>query len=341
MLKSKSDNMPDYEILASFIQSLKEKLGSVKIAPILCKKQVVLISDPEKMALYNVDYGSINDALSKISKQYNLFSIKYGSSSELVTMTNPLFSSDLESLTIKNSDGMNLPLNIIAKTVFTRDYKEIYGSRNGDYFPLKLYVKDRDIPNVINTVKHMASKDGEFNVSFSGSYFTKHQMIKELAFILVISVLLLFFILASQFESLIQPFIVMSEIVVDMFGAFLALWISGGGINIMSMIGIVVMSGIVINDSILKVDTINKLIKSGVPLLRAIFTAGSERLKSILMTSLTTIFAIVPFLVKGSLGADLQFPMSVTLIGGMIVGTIVSVFFIPVFYYEIYHRKIK
>ena len=107
----------------------------------------------------------------------------------------------------------------------------------------------------------------------------------------------------------------------------------------MSLIGIVVMAGIVINDSILKVDTINRLRRAGRPLLRAIVEGGSRRLRPILMTSLTTIGAIAPFLVRGTMGADLQFPLSVALIGGMIVGTLVSLLFVPLFYYEIYRRK--
>jgi multidrug efflux pump subunit AcrB len=107
------------------------------------------------------------------------------------------------------------------------------------------------------------------------------------------------------------------------------------------MIGIVVMSGIIINDSILKVDTINRLRKEGYSLLRAIMTGGMRRLKPIIMTSITTILAIAPFLLRGDMGSDLQYPLSLALIGGMVVGTIVSIFFIPVFYYNIYKWRGK
>ena len=136
--------------------------------------------------------------------------------------------------------------------------------------------------------------------------------------------------------------IILSEIVVDIFGALLLLWICGAGINAMSMIGIVVMSGIVINDSILKVDTINRLRKeNGYNLLRAIMTGGSRRLNPILMTTLTTVLAMVPFLTKGDMGSDLQFPLSIVMIGGMMVGLIVSIFGIPLIYYFIYRKSDK
>src|SRR5690606_10627291 len=112
----------------------------------------------------------------------------------------------------------------------------------------------------------------------------------ELAGVLAISLLLLYFILASQFESVSIPLIVLLEVPIDIFGAFLFLKLFGSGINLMSMIGIVVMSGIIINDSILKIDTINQLRKKeGMSLMRSLLVAGQRRLKPILMTSLTTI----------------------------------------------------
>lgn len=112
-------------------------------------------------------------------------------------------------------------------------------------------------------------------------------------------------------------------------------------IDLMSMTGLIVMAGIVINDSILKVDTINGHRKSGMPLLESIVKAGRERLLPILMTSLTTIFSLVPFLSGGSIGADLQFPLSLTILVGMVVGTGVSIFFVPILYYVIYRKESK
>ncbi len=213
-----------------------------------------------------------------------------------------------------------------------RDLKTITSGKDVDFYPLNLTVPDKEVRGLMETIENLADQDDEFDVSFSGSYFSNREMIRELIVILTVAVLLLFFILAAQFESLIQPIIILSEIVVDIFGAMVVLWIFGSGLNLMSMIGLVVMSGIIINDSILKVDTINRLRKDGYSLLRAIMMGGARRLKPIIMTSLTTILAIAPFLVRGDMGSDLQYPLSLALIGGMVIGTIVSIFFIPVFY---------
>jgi multidrug efflux pump subunit AcrB len=123
------------------------------------------------------------------------------------------------------------------------------------------------------------------------------------------------------------------EIPVDLFGAFLFLKLFGEGINLMSMIGIVVMSGVVINDSILKVDTFNQLMKEGYPLMKALMVGGQRRLKPIVMTALTAILALLPLLFFGGIGADLQKPIALTIIGGMIIGTAVSLFIVPLGYY--------
>ena len=245
---------------------------------------------------------------------------------------------DLLAVTVKNSQGAEIPLSYVLKERRVRDLKNIVQGRDGDYYPLNINVPDNLIPAVEKAIKETILATDEFAVEFAGGYYTSRGMIGELAIILIISLLLLYFILAAQFESLVQPFIILSEIVADLTGALFLLWICGAGINLMSMIGIVVMCGIIINDSILKVDTINRLRKQ-YSLLRAIMVAGNRRLSPILMTSLTTILAIAPFLVRGNMGADLQFPLSLALIGGMVVGTAVSIFFIPVLYYNIYNRR--
>jgi multidrug efflux pump subunit AcrB len=106
----------------------------------------------------------------------------------------------------------------------------------------------------------------------------------------------------------------------------------------MAMIGLVVMSGIVVNDSILKVDTINRLYRSGMPLVEAIREGGRRRLKPIIMTSITTILALVPVLWGSGMGSELQRPLALIVIGGMVVGTVVSLYFIPLCYYYL-NRK--
>ena len=190
----------------------------------------------------------------------------------------------------------------------------------------------------MSRISDTVGRDGSFEVNFSGSVFSNREMTRELIFVLLVALVLLYLILASQFESLVQPLVIMSEIVIDIAGSLLVLWICGATINLMSLIGLVVICGIVINDSILKIDTINRLRKEGYHLKHAIMEGGQRRLKAIVMTSLTTILAVCPFLSRGNMGDDLQYPMSLVIIAGLTIGTLISLFFVPVVYYEIYRR---
>ena len=148
----------------------------------------------------------------------------------------------------------------------------------------------------------------------------------------------MYFILAAQFESFLQPLIVLLEIPIDVAASLLVLWICGHTMNLMSAIGIVVTCGIIINDSILKLDAINELRKEGVPLMEAIHEAGRRRLRAIIMTSLTTIFGMVPLLFTFDMGSELQKPLSIAMISAMLVGTAVSLFVIPLVYWFIYRK---
>ncbi|MHC1780743.1 MAG: efflux RND transporter permease subunit [Bacteroidales bacterium] len=337
---SKDNNPPDPDKLNLFLEKLSAKLPNLYIEPVLWQEQILLVTRPQMLSLYKVEHSTIHSVIQNAARESRLFSINHGTYSIPIIMGDEeSFSNDITKLSVRNFEGIDIPVSELLKESRVRDFKSIISGNEGDYYPLNLRVADKDAKNIMSEIETLGKEDKNFDILFAGSYFSNREMIKELVIILTVALLLLFFILAAQFESLIQPAIILSEVVVDIFGAMLFLIAFGSGLNLMSMIGIVVMSGIIINDSILKVDTINRLRREGYSLLRAIITGGARRLKPIIMTSLTTILAIAPFLVRGDMGSDLQYPLSLALIGGMIVGTIVSIFFIPVFYYNIYKKR--
>lgn len=231
-----------------------------------------------------------------------------------------------------------IPLRELVKVTPAEDLKSITAGRNGEFVPFDFYGV-RDAEKLIKDVKRVAGNTGDWDAGFSGSFFSNREMLDELVVILLVSLLLMYFILAAQFESFLQPLLVLAEIPIDVAFALLLLWICGHTLNLMSAIGLIVTCGIVINDSILKLDAINELRKSGVPLLEAIHEAGRRRLRPIIMTSLTTVSAMVPLLFSSDMGSELQKPLSVAMIGTMAVGTAVSLFIIPLLYWFIYRRK--
>ena len=178
-----------------------------------------------------------------------------------------------------------------------------------------------------------------YYVDWTGQAFHEKRIGSSSAAAFAFGLIIVFLILAAQFESFLQPLLVLAEIPIDVAFALLLLWICGHTLNLMSAIGLIVTCGIVINDSILKLDAINELRKAGVPLLEAIHEAGRRRLRPIIMTSLTTIFAMVPLLFSSDMGSELQKPLSIAMIGTMSIGTAVSLFIIPLLYWFIYRGK--
>ena len=339
-LRSLRDGEIRLEPLRGAISAIRRALPGVTVPSVGTKTDVLFTADPERMALYGVSYAELASVLKNALNENRLFTIVQG------TRTLPVVTgSDKESLTailegtFLEKGGIRIPATELLRQSYAEDLKTIVSGAEGNYFPVPLAVEGRSVKRAIAAIREAVRRDGNFELSFSGGWFSSRKMAAEMVLILLVALALLYLILAAQFESLLQPLIILLEIVVDIFGAFAVLGLLGVSINLMSLIGLVVVTGIVINDSILKIDSINRLRKEGVPLREAVLTASSRRMKAILMTSLTTILAVVPFLARGSMGADLQYPMSLVIIAGMAIGTLVSLFVVPAIYYSLYARK--
>lgn len=328
----------DVEGLRKLLGAIRDKLLGVHIEDVPVKTDALFIADPQLMTLYDVSYSELSSLLRNSLNENRLFSIVQGTRTIPVVTGNDA-SSLVEILSEKYivKNDVRIPVSELMRQTYVEDFKIVVSGAEGNYYPISIDVSN--VPEVISTLNSIVSKDKGYEVSYSGSWFSNRKLVGELLMVLIIAIVLLYLILSSQFESLLQPAIILSEIVIDIFASLLILWVMGLSINLMSMIGLVVISGIVINDSILKIDTINKMRKEGYVLREAVTKASSLRMKAIIMTSLTTILAVSPFLSRGNMGDDLQYPMSVVIIVGMIVGTLVSLFVLPALYYSIYKRK--
>ncbi|MCR5361976.1 MAG: efflux RND transporter permease subunit [Bacteroidales bacterium] len=321
---------------------LRDKFPDAGIQPIATEENLCLMAEPERLAYYHVSYQQLFRRLKELVGSSQVYEISSGGQSiPVIVGQDRREASDVLRSTLTTGDGIEVPLSYLVADARRASYKRLCAGSEGEYVPLRLEkASDKTIEAIMADALPPSVRTGEqaLRCTFHGNYFESRRMIGELATVLLVAVLLLYFILAAQFESLLQPAIILVEVVIDVSVVMLVLWALGESLNIMSMIGIVVMSGIIINDSILKVDTINRLYRAGVPLLKAVLLAGQRRLKPIVMTSATTILALLPFLHRGDMGSALQFPLSLTLIVGMVAGTLVSLYFVPLVYYVIYRR---
>ena len=326
--------------LRPVVRRIGEALPEVTLQEIETKADILFTADEQRMTLYGVSYEDLISVLRNAHNENQLFSIVQGNRSlPVVSGSDREALSTILSETFIEKNGIRILASELMRQSYVEDLKAIISGPEGNYYPVNLQMDSRAAKKAMATIDEVVHESKDYEVSFSGSWFRNRKIIREMLVILLVAVALLYLILASQFESLLQPVIILLEILVDIFGVLAVLWLLGISINLMSLIGLVVVTGIVINDSILKIDTINRLRKDGYLLRDAVMIASSRRMKAILMTSLTTILAIVPFLFRGSMGADLQFPMSIAIMVGMIIGTLVSLFLIPALYYSIYVKK--
>ncbi|NQV87279.1 MAG: efflux RND transporter permease subunit [Woeseiaceae bacterium] len=166
----------------------------------------------------------------------------------------------------------------------------------------------------------------------SGQSEEMQNSFESMQFALALAVFLVYLVMASQFESLIHPFVILFTIPLALIGAVLALFITGTTVNIVAFIGVIMLAGIVVNNAIVLVDLINKLRLEGMERFAAIREAGRARLRPILMTSLTTTLGLLPMAMGFGEGSEVRTPMAITVIGGLTVSTFLTLVVIPVVY---------
>jgi HAE1 family hydrophobic/amphiphilic exporter-1 len=169
-------------------------------------------------------------------------------------------------------------------------------------------------------------------VEIGGANEERDRSFRDLAFAFGLALLLVYMILAAQFESFVHPFTILLSVPLATMGASVALVIAGEGLNTMSLIGLVILVGIVVNDAIVKVDFINQMRKQGLELRQAILEAGRVRLRPIVMTTVTTVLGLTPMALGIGRGADLRAPLAIAVIGGLISATALTLIVVPVAY---------
>lgn len=339
-LRATASDKISTEKLDNAIKQIRNELNYEKISAPAVKESIRLTTDQQALSLYSMNPDLVENAINGALNGNKATNINRGGKKiDVIIETRNQKLYDILSSAYITQKGVQYPISEFVKAENETELKKIYSDENGQYYPVEINAKSSRISEDISKIRDIFYNDSDFSVNFEGGYFSNKEMVKDLMFIFFITLFLLFLILAAQFESLIQPLIILSELAIDIFASLLTLWVLGQSINLMSLIGLIVISGIIINDSILKIDTINKFRKAGIKVKDAISMANQRRLKAIIMTSLTSILSVCPFLSRGNMGDDLQFPMSIAIIAGMTIGTLVSLLIIPSLYYIIYKNQ--
>lgn len=180
----------------------------------------------------------------------------------------------------------------------------------------------------------------KYSAKITGEEAKRAESFNGLSFALLLSIILVYMVMASQFESLRHPFTILLTIPLAGVGCIYAFLLAGASLNMMAFIGIIMLAGIAVNNSILLVDAANKLKATGLDLTEAIKSAAQQRIRPIIMTSLTTILALLPMCFGFGEGSSLRSPMALAVIGGLFTSTIMTLIVIPCVYY-IFDKKVK
>lgn len=250
----------------------------------------------------------------------------------------------LSSIIIKNGD-QEFQLQEIATIGYSQAPKEIFRRNQSRISKILANIDEgKSLDKVAQNIR-TAVQDIElptnYSITVTGEEEQRQESMNSLMFALVLSIVLVYMVLASQFESLLHPFTILLTIPLAVVGAILLFFITGTTINMMGVIGVVMLVGIAVNNSIILVDRINQLKLTDINLTDAIVQAGQQRIRPIIMTSLTTILALLPLTFSFGEGASLRSPMAIAVIGGLVTSTVMSLMVIPCVYYILEQAKRK
>ncbi|OFI06751.1 swarming motility protein SwrC [Clostridium acetireducens DSM 10703] len=254
--------------------------------------------------------------------------------------------SNLKQAFIENTMGIKVPLSLIADINIKSGISGINREDQKRVLDITSEIYGRDLKSVQkdiqSKIKYLEKQKG-YSIEMGGQSQDMMEAFTDLALALILAVLLVYMVLASQFESLLNPFIIMFSVPLALAGGSLGLFITRRPLCVPAIIGFIILAGIVVNNAIVLIDYINTRRKTGENREEAILNAGPIRLRPILMTTLTTVLGLVPMALGIGDGAETQAPMATVVIGGLLLSTLLTLVFIPVVYtiFDDFASKVK
>ncbi len=249
---------------------------------------------------------------------------------------------DVSQLAIPSSSGKLVKLGNIAKVLMSSTPGEIDRKYQQRIIDVTANVTGRDLGSVsadIQSQLNALQVPKGFQIVQSGNIEQQKSTFRSLLLALLLAIIMVYMVMASQFQSLVDPFIIMFTVPLGLAGVVWALFLTNTSLSVTSFEGIIVMVGIVVSNGILLIDYINRLRKSGVELHEAVTLGGRTRLRPILMTSLATVLGLLP-MALGMGGDRSQAPLAIAVIGGLTVSTFLTLIFVPTLY-TIFEEKFK
>ena len=304
--------------------------------------------DREKLAMYGLNLSSAANALrSRINGTTASYFREDGMEYDIKVMYDPEHRrsiEDIENIMLYNAMGTGVRLKEVGTVVERFNPPTIERKDRERIITVSTVVQDRPMSEVIADAQPLIDqmdKPGDVFIELSGSYEDQQDSFGDLATLGLLIILLVYIVMAGQFESFTYPAIIMTSIMFAFSGIVLILLLTRTNLNVMSMIGGIMLIGIVVKNGIVLIDYINLNRERGMSVRRAVITGGHSRLRPVLMTSLTTILGMVPMAVGTGVGSEMWRPMGTAVIGGLTMSTLMTLLFVPTMYTIFAYNGIK
>ena len=335
----------DFEKTDSVAQRLKRILSSVKgtadirISRDNYQPEYQVDFDRQKLAIYGLNLTTAANALrNRINGSTASYFREDGDEYDIKVMYDPAHRQsieDIENILLFNAQGKGVRLKEVGTVVERFNPPTIERKDRERIITVSTVVQDRPMSDIIADAQPLIDKmevPSGVTINLSGSYEDQQDSFRDLAMLAVLIIILVYIVMASQFESFTYPGIIMTSIMFAFSGVVLILWITGTNLNVMSMIGGIMLIGIVVKNGIVLIDYITLNRERGMSITKSVLHAGKSRMRPVLMTSLTTILGMVPMAVGTGEGAEMWRPMGVAVIGGLTFSTILTLLFVPTLY---------
>ena len=295
--------------------------------------------DREKLAMYGLNLSTAANALrNRINGTTASYFREDGMEYDIKVLYDPEHRrsiSDIENIMLYNTMGQGVRLKEVG-TVVERFYPPTIERKDRErIITVSTVVQDRPMSEVIADAQPLIDKmdkPAEVSIELSGSYEDQQDSFGDLATLGLLIILLVYMVMAGQFESFTYPAIIMTSIMFAFSGIVLILLLTKTNLNVMSMIGAIMLIGIVVKNGIVLIDYINLNRERGMSIRRAVINGGHSRLRPVLMTSLTTILGMVPMAIGTGVGSEMWRPMGTAVIGGLTMSTLMTLLFVPTMY---------
>ena len=250
--------------------------------------------------------------------------------------------SDIQNLIVNPNSESPIPLSSIANIETATGPSEIRRVAQQRVAIVSANLNYGDLATAAEEVRNIISSTVTptgIQAQVTGQNEEMSDSFRSLLFALSLAIFLVYLVMASQFESLLHPFIILFTIPLALVGAILGLWVTGSTISVVVFIGLILLAGIVVNNAIVLIDLINQYRERGMSKIKAILEGGKSRLRPIIMTTLTTALGLLPLAIGIGDGAELRAPMAITVIAGLVVSTLLTLIVIPTMY-AIMDRKV-